>query len=195
MNKRKHLTSILTGKSRLKNKDVLLSRSFSPQDDMDLSEKLINGINKQKFNSLLDAVYGCYGVRITHELSSTLPNFFIYEKDYLLEPHTDMYGRPSADMHVNGNNMCVSFVVYFNDTYEGGQLVVYRGDVDESLVKKDSFDYPSTEHPSVAARIRPAAGSIVAFPSTIFHKVEKITLGEKLICTMIMPHDGTGISK
>lgn len=166
---------------QIRNNDPFASRVFSSRDDAELSMELVNGIDMQKFYSLLDAVDNCYGLRVTRELPHGVPSFFVYEKDCSLGPHADVYG--------DGQQMCVSFVIYLNDAYEGGELLIYRGDINESSLKRMSPDCPVSERPDIVAKLKPAAGSIIAFPFNVFHEVEKITFGEKIICTIILPSE------
>lgn len=73
--------------------------------------------------------------------------------------HTDSYR----------DNAYISACLYLNDDYEGGELVFPEQDI----------------------VIKPSAGSVVVFPSTepFFHQVNKVTSGEKYICSAFLFKD------
>jgi PKHD-type hydroxylase len=74
------------------------------------------------------------------------------------------YGSHVDDAMMNGMRTDVSFTLFLSDpkTYTGGELVI---------------ESTAGEEP-----VKLAAGSMVTYPTTALHRVEKVTRGERLVC-------------
>jgi PKHD-type hydroxylase len=76
--------------------------------------------------------------------------------------NTMQYGSHVDDALMNGMRTDVSFTLFLSDPkdYDGGELVI------ESAAGEETF--------------KPAAGSLVAYPSTSLHRVAEVTNGKRL---------------
>ena len=74
------------------------------------------------------------------------------------------YGSHVDDALMNGMRTDVSFTLFVSDpkTYSGGELVI---------------ESTAGEEP-----VKLAAGSMVIYPTTALHRVEKVSRGERLVC-------------
>ncbi|MFN3657955.1 MAG: Fe2+-dependent dioxygenase [Pseudolabrys sp.] len=74
------------------------------------------------------------------------------------------YGSHVDDALMQGLRTDVSFTLFLSDpkSYKGGELVI---------------ESTAGEEP-----VKLAAGSLVAYPTTALHRVEKVTRGERLVC-------------
>lgn len=82
---------------------------------------------------------------------------------------TGAYMGPHADQYDGNMTLKYSMVAYLNDDYVGGEL----------------------EFPNQNVKIKPEAGSIVIFPSSVpyLHKSNEIISGEKYMCPGFWLHD------
>ncbi|MGE0565726.1 MAG: Fe2+-dependent dioxygenase [Pseudolabrys sp.] len=74
------------------------------------------------------------------------------------------YGSHVDDALMNGMRTDVSFTLFLSDpkSYSGGELVL--------------------EHTSGEEAIKLPAGAMVVYPTTVLHRVAKVTRGERLVC-------------
>ena len=74
------------------------------------------------------------------------------------------YGSHVDDAMIGGLRTDVSFTLFLSDPkgYSGGELVI------ETAAGEDGIKLP--------------AGSLVAYPTTVLHRVAKVTRGERLVC-------------
>lgn len=74
------------------------------------------------------------------------------------------YGSHVDDAMIGGLRTDVSFTLFLSDPkgYSGGELVI------ETAAGEDGIKLP--------------AGSLVAYPTTVQHRVAKVTRGERLVC-------------
>lgn len=103
--------------------------------------------------------------------------FGMYAPGSSLGPHEDM---------TSASDSTISFtaVLYFNDGYDGGELIVYDKKYSPEHFRNRNL-IEKTPDPVVVAKIKPATGSVVVISSGTFHEVMPILSGDKYIATML----------
>ena len=81
--------------------------------------------------------------------------FIKYNHGDFFNPHVD-----GCYIDENDNESCFTILVYLNDDYEGGELVIYN-DEEQAL--------------------KPSKGSVILLEQVIVHKVNMITKGKKYV--------------
>lgn len=105
-----------------------------------------------------------------------------YEKYSSLGAHSDVGSDPILELSFTA-------VIYFNDDYEGGELVIY----DKELSPKHFRTRNLVESPPArreVAKIKPPTGSVVIIGPGVFHEVLPISSGEKYIATILFYKKG-----
>lgn len=154
-------------------------RVFSQDENIYFSNILFSEQAVGVLKTLIHSMENIYGVKTTQEFSDKIPTFSFYEHGGFLGPHSDVYGKDAEP--------CLSFVIYINDSYEGGNLLLYENQVNETSFNRESKDTGYLIRPNLVSKIRPPAGSVIAFSPNLFHEAEPVTLGEKYISTIVLP--------
>ena len=114
--------------------------------------KGITGITWRSNHKFWDVLDGISWVGDVDEGDRT---FLRYEKMAVNQCHNDLY-----------DNNKVTCIFFLNDDYDGGELVLYTW-------SKDTCTFP--------VRLKPTTGSVIIFPSFLYHSVSEITGGVRYV--------------
>ena len=139
------------------------------EEELDLEDR---GNAEYVLNTLVDAMALCAGKYAEiYDIDKTMLAFAEHalrfsETKYGINKYFEgQYMGPHVDWNEFNSDITYTIVVYLNDDYEGGELYF----VD----------------PAIDIKIKPKAGSIVMFPSTLpyLHQSCEITKGRKMLIT------------
>ena len=89
--------------------------------------------------------------------------YTVYQKDDYYDWHIDNHSKP----YHNGMIRKLSFTLCLNDEYEGGNFSIWDA-------------HPKTEKSNIK-KIKLKKGTMLVFPSHLWHKVDKVTKGTRKV--------------
>jgi predicted 2-oxoglutarate/Fe(II)-dependent dioxygenase YbiX len=114
---------------------------------------------KARIDDVVPRLEEHFGLELTEQ---TDPSFLTYREGHHVPPHPDT--RPEAEDRIVRDRK-VTMVTFLNDTYEGGELVLY------------GLLGPGTERHGLPVQSKP--GTMVAFRTHVLHEVRPVTRGER----------------
>lgn len=190
----KFLTPWATDYSGRKRKDLFpyLLQGFKQDIENQWSEETWTG-NMDKIEDL---------IALLKKSFTMVAEDFVADKQLDLEPNISKIFdfckyHPGDEIgpHYDGDQgtkpLLYTMVAYLNDDYTGGEISFSLVD-DRELVPMNELD-----HPGISYWVKPTAGSILVFPSTLpyYHQSHALKEGNKYISTVSIYKDGYNMFK